>query len=78
MTALPSAPPVLARARLAVLVGAVVAMTLAGAVIAAGIVARGVPVETPPPTVNGPFTIGETARTSFGVLAVESRTASRG
>jgi hypothetical protein len=73
MTALPSAaPPVLARTRLAVLVGAVVAMTLAGAVIAAGIVARGVPVETPPPTVSGPFTIGETARTSFGVLAVES------
>lgn len=73
MTALPSAAPhVLARARLAVLVGAVVAMTLAGAVIAAGIVARGVPVETPSPTVTGPFTIGETARTSFGVLAVES------
>ena len=69
MTALPSAaPPVLARARLAVLVGAVVAMTLAGAVLAAGIVARGVPVETPAPTVTGPFTIGETARTSFGVL----------
>jgi hypothetical protein len=72
MTALPpAAHPFLLRARLALLVAAVSAMALTGAVIAAGIVAQRTPPETPAPTRSGLFTIGETARTGFGVVAVE-------
>jgi hypothetical protein len=57
---------------LATLVTAVLALALAGAVISAGVFARGVPEETPAPTTGGPFAVGDTARTGFGVLAVES------
>jgi hypothetical protein len=75
MTAIRLADPsrFLLRAPLAVLAVLVTAMALAGAVISAGIFVRGVPpAETPAPTKTGPFTMGETAQTSFGVVAVEA------
>lgn len=75
MTAIRIADParLLVRAPLAVLCVLATAMALTGAVLAAGIFARGVPQpETPEPTTTGPFTIGETAQTSFGVVAVEA------
>jgi hypothetical protein len=75
MTAIRLADPsrLLLRAPLAALAAVVTAMALAGAIISAGIFVRGVPpAETPAPTKTGPFEMGETAQTRFGVVAVEA------
>jgi hypothetical protein len=50
---------------------ATLALAVAGAVIAANIIATGVPVAPAPPQLPGPFGTAQDIPTSFGVVAVE-------